>query len=83
MISKSLGGNPYMRLHGKYMYFTTVKWTSSQPSFNVDAPPVNLNNTEVNIFIPLSLMLANESYTAMGVLPCGGEVPLFGVSILP
>jgi hypothetical protein len=83
-ISKSAGGNPYVTLTGKYMYFNQIRWQSNQQPFTTDPPAgISLNSTEAKIFVPLSLMVANDSYTAIGILPCGKEVVLFGLSILP
>jgi hypothetical protein len=83
-ISKSAGGNPTVKVNGKYMYFTQVRWSDGiNPAFHTAAPAMSLDATSVDIFIPLSLMQANTSYSAIGVAPCGKEVTLFGVTIMP
>ncbi|MBX2920787.1 MAG: IPT/TIG domain-containing protein [Chitinophagaceae bacterium] len=82
-VSKSAGGNPTVKVTGKYMYFTRVRWSDGlSPAFHTDAPPISMNDTETSIYIPLSLMLPGRTYNAVAIGPCDLEVPLFGVSIV-
>lgn len=83
-VSKSAGGNPTVKVMGKYMYFTKVAWKASGENvFHTTPQGLSLASTETNIFIPLSLMVANKSYTATGITECGLEVSLFTIGITP
>lgn len=83
-VSKLAGGNPYILVKGKYMYFNEVAWsTQGEPAFHTAVNGLSLSDTEHQVGIPLSLMSAGKSYTATGKTPCGTTVNLFSVSIMP
>jgi hypothetical protein len=83
-VSKTGGGNPSVKVKGRHMYFTKVAWKAvGENVFHTTPPGVNLAATEVSISIPLSLMVANKSYAAVGITECGLEVSLFGIGITP
>jgi hypothetical protein len=82
-VSKSAGNNPVVTIKGKYFHITQIKWTSLQPTFHTAPPGHSLTSTELPIFIPLSLMLPNNTYSATGITSCGKEITLFGISITP
>lgn len=83
-ISKSAGGNPSVKVKGKYMYYNEIAWSApGEAAFHTGVQGLSLNTTEFSVGIPLSLMSAGKSYAAQGKLPCGGVVDLFGVTILP
>jgi hypothetical protein len=81
-VSKSAGGNPYVTVSGKYFYISNIKWVYNGGSFSAAPPGHDLTSTSLSIYIPLSLMQAGQSYTAMGQTTCGKEITLFGVSII-
>jgi hypothetical protein len=82
-VSKSAGGNPYVTIEGKYFYYADIEWTSSQPTFHTAPPAHDLNSTELPVYIPLSLMQANNTYTAWGVTTCGTKTQLFSIGVSP
>jgi hypothetical protein len=84
VISKLAGGTPFIKVKGKYMYFNEIAWSSpGELTFHTGVNGLSLTDIEHQVSIPLSLMTAGKSYAAVGKAPCGKEVPLFGVSIIP
>lgn len=82
-ISKSAGGNPYVKVKGQYFYFTKIEWQSNYPAFHTSPPLHSLTSTQLDVYIPLSLMNINTTYTAIGKTACGTSVTLFSVTITP
>jgi hypothetical protein len=82
-VSKSAGGNPYIKLKGKYFYIDQIRWTSLQPTFHTSPPGHDLTSTELDFFVPLSLMEPGNTYTATAISACGKELSLFGITINP
>ncbi len=80
-VSKSAGGNPAIEVKGKHMFFTQIRWTNSMEATFHTAEAPSLSATSISVGIPLSLMVANRTYTATGIGPCGSEVNLFNVTI--
>jgi hypothetical protein len=81
-VSKSAGGNPYVTVSGRNFYISNIKWVYNGGNFTTSPPPHDLASTSLSVYIPLSLMQAGQSYTAMGQTTCGKEITLFGVSII-
>jgi hypothetical protein len=81
-VSKSAGGNPSVTVNGRNFYISNIKWVYNGGSFTTSPPPHDFASTSLSIYIPLSLMQANTSYTAIGQTTCGKEITLFGVSII-
>lgn len=83
-LSKSAGGNHYIKVKGKYMHFNKVVWrTVGENAFQTEAPGFDVNATETDIAIPISTMTAGKSYTAVAVSQCGDEANLFVIAITP
>lgn len=82
-ISISAGGNPYVSVTGKNMFFTQIRWSAlNLPSFTVASPTLNLAD-QMQLFIPLSQMQPNTSYSITGISQCGKETTIGGVSTIP
>jgi hypothetical protein len=80
-VSKSAGGNPYVTVSGKYMFFNEIEWFTPGENLIHTSVTVSISDTQVPIFIPLSLMTPGKTYAALGKSNCGFDVSLFSVGV--
>jgi hypothetical protein len=75
-ISISAGGNPYLDVKGKNMYFTDIKWSSTGELPITTAPPPGTFMSEMRLFIPLSLLLPGKTYAITGISQCNQQTTI-------
>lgn len=86
VVSKSAGGNPFLKVSGSNMNFPKGKITplngcpGISQTFTLNG--VNEFLSEFNVDIPLSLMNSGCSYAFRVIDPCGGERHIGNVSVV-
>lgn len=85
-VSKSGGGNPFWKVKGKNMHYSMVKFIALSPCSGSVETATSVCNSfcdEFHIYIPLSLLNSECSYSMFLIDACGKTKHIGGIKITP
>lgn len=82
-VSQSAGGNPILDITGKFIYISKIKWITNGHSVITGSSNGGGLTNQLQVTVPLSILLANKTYSIVGETNCGTQVGLGSIQVLP